>query len=64
MVVRFTTRRGKELVLARSWTTKMANLKVSEQYPSDMKERREAQLDALKAYKDTGTKVKSETGQG
>ena len=60
MVVRFTTRKWKELVLAKSRTTK-TSIKVSEQYPSEMKERRNAQLDSLKAYrdihKDKGTKV-------
>ena len=62
MVVRFTTRKGKELVLTKARAKKMPHVKVSEQYPSEMKERRDAQLDALKTYKDihkdSTTKVK------
>ena len=61
MVVRFTTRKAKDLVLAKSRGKKVLNIKVSEHYPSDMKERREAQIDALKTYrdihKDTSTRV-------
>ena len=60
-VVRFTTRAGKDIVLSYS-KKKKTSVKVAEQYPPEMKERRTAQIDALKNYreihKDSNTSVK------
>ena len=59
-VVRFTTRAGKDTVLSYS-KKKKSSVKVAEQYPPEMKERRTAQIGALKNYreihKDSNTSV-------
>ena len=60
--MRFTTRKAKDLVFIKSRAERGSNIKVSEQYPPEMKEKRETQFDSLKSYKqmckDTGTKFK------
>lgn len=65
VVVRFVTVTGKEWVLSKTYTVKLKELpqpvRVSEQFPSEIKERRMAQIDTLKnlklTHKESGEKI-------